>query len=347
MENDSRYKQAGVDLEKANALVDIIKPLARQTFKRGSISDIGGFGGLFSLNLNGMENPVLVSSTDGVGTKLKVAFESNKHDTVGIDLVAMVVNDIIVQGATPLFFLDYLAMGKIDLELVKSIVSGISEGCKLANLSLIGGETAELPKFYKDNEYDMAGFATGIVSKDKLVDGSSIRDGYQVIGLASSGLHSNGYSLVRKIIFDELGLTPDSELPACNRTVAEELLEPTKIYVKSVLRIIDRYEVFGMVHITGGGFYDNIPRILPTSCRVIIDKGTWPVPPIFDFLQKEGHIAEGEMYHVFNNGIGYILIVKKDDVEEIISIMNALGEQAFRIGEVLERKSYEPQIMIV
>ena len=261
------YREAGVDLDKASDLVSRIRPIVRSTFRGGVITDIGGFGGLFSLNLQDMKSPVLVSSTDGVGTKLKIAFMANRHDTVGIDLVAMCVNDIVVQGAKPLFFLDYLALGRIDLDVVEQLVAGIAAGCKKAGCSLIGGETAEMPDFYRQDEYDMAGFAVGIVDNSQIIDGSTIRVGDRIIGLSSSGLHSNGYSLVRRVMFDKLGLKPDSLVPEFNRTVAEELLEPTVIYVEPVLNLLRKYRVHGMAHITGGGFYENIPRILPAPAR--------------------------------------------------------------------------------
>lgn len=332
---------------KANELVDRIKPLVRSTFHSGVITDIGGFGGLYSVNCNELKNPVLVSSTDGVGTKLKVAFWANRHDTVGIDLVAMVVNDIIVQGARPLFFLDYLAMGSMNLDLVETIISGIVAGCKQANCSLIGGETAEMPDFYQGSEYDLAGFAVGLVDNSHIIDGSTIRVGNQIIGLASNGLHSNGYSLVRRIVFDQLKLEPDALLDGCNRTAAEELIEPTRIYVEPVLKILRQYEIAGMVHITGGGFYDNIPRILPRACQALLYKGSWETPPIFGFLKEKGNIAEEEMYHVFNNGIGYALVVERDDTQEIIGLLNAMGEKAYLIGEIVPREDKAPPLRMV
>jgi phosphoribosylformylglycinamidine cyclo-ligase len=341
------YREAGVDLDKANDLVSRIKPLVRSTFRKGAVSDIGGFGGLFSLGTSDIKNPLLVASTDGVGTKLKIAFATNKHTTVGIDLVAMVVNDIIVQGAKPLFFLDYLAIGHMDLDVVEDIIRGIVAGCKQADCALIGGETAEMPGVYQDGEYDMAGFAVGIVGNDGLVDGSNIRVGDHVIGLASSGLHSNGYSLVRKIVFEKLSMKLDDAIYACRRTVAEELLEPTRIYVKPILRVMREYSIAGMVHVTGGGFYDNIPRILPQSCRASIRQGSWNIPPIFNFLQHCGDIPDEEMYHVFNNGIGFILIVPQKDSQGVISLLNALGEEAYHIGEILPKKSSEPSIEII
>jgi len=341
------YSEAGVDLNKANELVKRIQPLVRSTFHSGVITDIGGFGGLFSFDCTDLKNPVLASSTDGVGTKLKVAFWANVHNTVGIDLVAMSVNDIIVQGARPLFFLDYLAMGRIDLDLVEQIISGIVTGCKRANCSLIGGETAEMPDFYRENEYDMAGFAVGLVDNNQIIDGSSIHPGNQIIGLASSGLHSNGFSLVRRIVFDQLKMQPDSFIHECNRTVAEELLEPTCIYVEPVRKLLRQYQILGMAHITGGGFYDNIRRILPGACQALIHHGSWQVPPIFQFLQEKGNIPEDEMYHVFNRGIGFIMITDPEDTDEIIQLLYAMGEKAYRIGEIVTREEGSPPVRIV
>lgn len=342
------YREAGVDLDKANELVTRIKPLVRSTFQSGVITDIGGFGGLYSLNCAEMEKPVLVSSTDGVGTKLKIASWANRHDTVGIDLVAMCVNDIVVQGAKPLFFLDYIALGKMELDLVEQLVSGIAAGCKEASCSLIGGETAEMPDFYGVNEYDMAGFAVGIVDNSHIVDGSTIRVGDQIVGLASSGLHSNGFSLVRRIVFDRLQLKPDSILEGCNRTAAEELLEPTRIYVEPALKILRQFRIPGMVHITGGGFYDNIPRILPKTCQAVVYKGSWEIPAIFQFLQEKGEILEDEMYHVFNNGIGFAMVTSADEVNEVIHMLNAMGQKAYRIGEIVPRADdATPQVRIV
>jgi len=341
------YRDAGVDLGKANELVKRIQPLVRSTFNSGVITDIGGFGGLFSFDCNNFKSPVLVSSTDGVGTKLKVAFWANMHNTVGIDLVAMCVNDIIVQGARPLFFLDYLAMGKIELDLVEQVISGIVAGCKQAKCSLIGGETAEMPDFYKENEYDLAGFAVGIVDNSQIIDGSSIHVGNQIIGLASSGIHSNGYSLVRRIVLDQLKMEPDSLIHECNRTVAEELLEPTSIYVEPVRKLLRQFKILGMAHITGGGFYDNIRRILPGACQAVIYHGSWEVPPIFRFLQEKGGISEDEMYHVFNRGIGYVFIVEPKETDEIIELLYAMGEKAYRIGEIVAREEGSPPVRIV
>jgi phosphoribosylformylglycinamidine cyclo-ligase len=341
------YREAGVDLDKANELVQRIRPLVRSTYRGGVITDIGGFGGLFSLNLQDVKNPVLVSSTDGVGTKLKIACMANRHDTVGIDLVAMCVNDIVVQGARPLFFLDYLAMGRIDLDLVAQLVDGIASGCRKAGCSLIGGETAEMPGFYKDNEYDMAGFSVGLVDNSRIIDGSTIRVGHRIIGLASSGLHSNGYSLVRRIIFDKLGLESDSFVPELNRTIGEELLEPTRIYVEPVLSLLRKYRVHGMAHITGGGFYDNIKRILPGACRAVIRNGTWSVPPIFDFLREKGGVSPLEMCHVFNNGIGYVVVVESSEADDILAFLSGANAGAHIIGDIVPREPGAEAVAVV
>lgn len=341
------YREAGVDLDKANELVKRIQPLVRTTFHSGVITDIGGYGGLYSVNCNDLKRPVLVASTDGVGTKLKIAFWADCHDTVGIDLVAMCVNDIVVQGARPLFFLDYLAMGSLDLDRIEKIISGIVTGCKEANCSLIGGETAEMPDFYKSDEYDLAGFGVGLVENSEIIDGAAIRPGYQIVGLASSGLHSNGYSLVRRIVFDGLNLPPDHVIPECGRTAAEELLEPTRIYVEPVLTTLRQHRIAGMAHITGGGFWDNIPRILPRACQAVVRKGSWVIPPIFGFLQASGDISDEEMFHVFNNGIGFIMVVEPKITQEVIQLLNAMGQKATCIGEIVARDADAPPVRLV
>ncbi|HOV86547.1 MAG TPA: phosphoribosylformylglycinamidine cyclo-ligase [Syntrophobacteraceae bacterium] len=341
------YRESGVDLDKANELVKRIQPLVRTTFHGGVIKDIGGFGAMYSLNCSELKNPVLVSSTDGVGTKLRVAAWADRHNTVGIDLVAMSVNDIIVQGARPLFFLDYLAMGRLNLDVVEQIVGGVVAGCKEANCPLIGGETAEMPGFYGEKEYDLAGFAVGLVENSDIIDGSSIHVGEVIIGLASTGLHSNGYSLVRRILLDRMGLKPDSFLEECNRSAAEELLAPTRIYVEPVLKVLKQFRISGMAHITGGGFYDNIPRILPRACRALIRKGSWEVPPIFRILQEKGEIPEEEMYHVFNNGIGYILVAEPEETDDLLGLFRAMGEKAYTIGEIVPREENGPPVQIL
>ncbi|MBU4054218.1 MAG: phosphoribosylformylglycinamidine cyclo-ligase, partial [Proteobacteria bacterium] len=298
------YAEAGVNIDKANAFIEDIKKIAKKTHKAGVIGDIGGFGGLFSLNVSHYERPVLVSSTDGVGTKLKIAVMMNKHDTIGIDLVAMSVNDIAVQGAKPLFFLDYISMGTLDRNVAAQILEGISEGCLQASCALIGGETAEMPGLYHENEYDLAGFAVGIVDNSKIIDGSEIHVGNQIIGIASTGLHSNGYSLARKVCFEELHLKIDSRIPELGCTIGEELLKPTKIYSEIIHGLVRDLRILGLAHITGGGITDNLVRIIPKGCRVIMKKGTWDVPPIFSFLQEAGKIEDLEMLRTFNNGIG-------------------------------------------
>jgi len=330
------YKDAGVDIDAGNTFVKMIKPLVKATSRPEVIADIGGFGGLFSLNTNKYKNPVLVSGTDGVGTKLKLAFMADKHDTVGIDLVAMCVNDIVVQGAEPLFFLDYLATGKLLPEKAAEIVKGISAGCIQAGCALIGGETAEMPGFYADGEYDIAGFTVGVVDRDNIIDGSSITVGDRLIGIASSGLHSNGYSLARKVIFEHLGLGIDSQLPGLNRSVGEELLTPTRIYVKSVLNLMRDFHVHGIAHITGGGLLENIPRILPHKCKAMLHRQSWEIPPLFSLLQQGGNISEEEMFRTFNCGIGMVLAVPEKETEDILIRLSGLSEQAFVIGEVVK-----------
>ncbi|MBT4364264.1 MAG: phosphoribosylformylglycinamidine cyclo-ligase [Desulfobacterales bacterium] len=338
------YADAGVDIDKADKLVESIKKIAKKTKRAGVMSEIGGFGGLFSLNLENHEKPVLVSSTDGVGTKLNIAFMMKKHDTIGIDLVAMCVNDIIVQGAKPLFFLDYLSTGKLKLEAATDIIKGVAEGCNQAECALIGGETAEMPGLYKKDEYDLAGFSVGIVDNDKIVDGTGIRGGHVLIGIESSGLHSNGYSLVRKICFDTLKLKIDSHVPELGRTIGEELLEPTKIYSKTILSILKDIPIHGIAHITGGGISENIIRIIPDACKVRIYKDSWEIPPIFKFLQQGGNVTDVEMRRTFNNGIGMIIIVPEKASQEVIERLSGMNEKAFAIGEVVERKTSKSQI---
>lgn len=328
------YKEAGVDIEAGNSFVQKIKPLVKSTFRPEVMTEIGGFGGLFSLNTTKYKNPVLVSGTDGVGTKLKLAFLADQHDTVGIDLVAMCVNDIVVQGAEPLFFLDYLATGKLEPEKAAQIVAGIAEGCRQAGCALIGGETAEMPGFYSDGEYDIAGFTVGVVEKDQIIDGSSITVGNQLIGIGSSGLHSNGYSLARRIIFDRMGLSVNDRLPDSEKTVADELLTPTRIYVRSVLNLLKDFRINGIAHITGGGLLENVPRILPKGCSASFKLGSWSMPSIFSLMQEAGNVEQPEMYRTFNMGIGMVLAVASTDVDDILSRLNGLGEQAWLIGEV-------------
>jgi phosphoribosylformylglycinamidine cyclo-ligase len=338
------YADAGVDIDKADEFVGNIKKIAKQTFRSGVISEIGGFGGMFSLNITNMESPVLVSSTDGVGTKLKIAFMLGKHDTVGIDLVAMCVNDIVVQGAKPLFFLDYLSMGKLEPKIATDVISGIGDGCRQAGCALIGGETAEMPGFYKDNEYDLAGFVVGLVENSKIIDGSGIHVGAQLIGISSSGLHSNGYSLVRKICFEILGLKVDHYVPEFGKTIGEELLTPTRIYSETIHRIIKDLPFFGLAHITGGGITDNIIRVIPEGCSVILHKNSWDIPPVFEYLKKAGNISPQEMMRTFNNGIGMVAVVHEKNTQEILDRLIATKEKAFVIGEVIDRKESEERV---
>ena len=334
------YADAGVDIEKANMLVSAINRITRQTKRPGVLSEIGGFAGLFSIEhiLSNMKHPVLVSSTDGVGTKLKIAFMLDRHDTIGIDLVAMCVNDILVQGAKPLFLLDYLATGRIDSGRVEAVITGIAEGCKQAKCALIGGETAEMPGMYTPGEYDLAGFVVGIVDNSDIIDGTSIRVGHQLIGIASSGLHSNGYSLVRKICFDVLKLNVAAYVPELGKTLGEELITPTRIYTDIVQRLLKELPIHGLAHITGGGLTDNVVRIVPQAFSVLIRKGSWKVPPIFSFLQAAGHVPETDMLRTFNNGIGMVAVIPQSAANEVLERLVAMNEQAFLIGEIIERK---------
>ncbi|HZV81330.1 MAG TPA: phosphoribosylformylglycinamidine cyclo-ligase [Geobacteraceae bacterium] len=341
------YKDSGVDIDAGNTFVKMIKPLVKATSRPEVMADIGGFGGLFSLNSSKYKNPVLVSGTDGVGTKLKLAFMADRHDTVGIDLVAMCVNDIVVQGAEPLFFLDYLATGRLDPSKAADIVKGISAGCVQAGCALIGGETAEMPGFYADGEYDIAGFTVGVVERDNLIDGSSITVGDKVIGLASSGLHSNGYSLARKVIFERLGLSIDSIIPGTDITVADELLKPTRIYVKSVLNLLRDFTINGIAHITGGGLLENIPRVLPHGCKAVINRGSWQIPEIFTILMQAGNIEENEMLRTLNCGIGMVLVVPESQTEDIMIRLSGLHETAFVIGEIAKCETGAEAVEIV
>ena len=341
------YTDSGVDINAGNELVTRIKSMVETTRTQGVFSDIGGFGGLFRPDLAGMEDPVLVSSTDGVGTKLKLAFLYDKHDTIGIDLVAMSVNDVIVQGARPLFFLDYFATGKLDVDKTVTVINGIAEGCRQASCALLGGETAEMPEMYSPGEYDLAGFCVGIVDNARIVDGSSIKVGDVLIGLASSGLHSNGYSLARKIL-EQSGLSGNDTLPGSNRTVCDEFLEPTTIYVDCVRSLLRDLPLKGMSHITGGGFYDNIPRVLPAQVGAKISFGSWPVPPIFSWLASTGNLTWPEMLQIFNCGIGYVLIVDKAVVEEVMHRLKALEQPAWTIGQVERLKAgQEDRISVI
>ncbi|HCU68521.1 MAG TPA: phosphoribosylformylglycinamidine cyclo-ligase [Desulfomicrobium sp.] len=344
-QRDKAYKDAGVDIQAGNTFVSRIKSLVASTYTKGVVNDIGGFGGLFKPSMSMFNDPVLVASTDGVGTKLKLAFLFDRHDTVGIDLVAMSVNDIIVQGARPLFFLDYFATGKLDIDKAEAVIKGIVDGCKEAQCALIGGETAEMPDFYAEGEYDLSGFCVGMVDNDKVVDGSSIGVGDLIIGLGSSGVHSNGYSLVRKL-YAQSGLAPEDIFPGTDKTVAEVLLAPTRIYVEAVRNVMRDWEIHGMVHVTGGGFYDNIVRVLPKGVTAQIRFGSWKVPPVFEWLRSEGKLSWEEMLQIFNTGIGYIMVVKKDVVVDVVHRLGALKQDAWVIGEIVERAEGEEQVRI-
>ncbi len=347
MNKQSTYQGAGVDIDRANLFVEKIKPLIKKTARKEVMSGIGGFGALFRLDVEKFKNPILVSSTDGVGTKLKVAQSMNRHDTVGIDLVAMSVNDVVVQGAEPLFFLDYIATGKISLDQSVQIMEGIVRGCQEAGCALIGGETAEMPGFYAENEYDLAGFCVGIVEADRLIDGSAIHVGDRIIGLASSGLHSNGFSLARKVLFDDGRLNVHEKVPGLEESIGTELLRPTKIYVKSLLKLFKSFNIKGLVHITGGGFLDNIPRIIPTPCCAAIRKDAWNVPPIFKVIREMGRIEEQEMFRVFNMGIGMIVIVSEKEAPDVMERLEILGENACILGTIEKKGDDKPPVMLI
>jgi phosphoribosylformylglycinamidine cyclo-ligase len=347
MEQDPQqysYADAGVDIDAGNKLVDMVRPIVQRTYRTGVMTDIGGFAGLFSLNLQNVKNPVLVSSTDGVGTKLKIAFMTGKHDTVGLDLVAMCVNDIVVQGAAPLFMLDYISMGKLELERARQIIKGIAAGCMEAKCSLIGGETAEMPGFYAEDEYDLAGFVVGLADNEELLDGSEIAVGHRLIGLGSSGLHSNGYSLVRKIFFEGLKMSVDDYVEDFGRTLGEELLEPTRIYARAVTNLRRDFRIYGISHITGGGLIDNPPRILPTRCKAVIDRSAWTPNPIFQYIQKAGNITDREMMRTFNNGIGLLMVFSEEEADEALLRLKAMGENAYMVGSVQERDEDEDPV---
>jgi len=328
------YKDSGVDVEKGDSFVRAIKTMVEATFRPEVMTKIGGFAGCVSLNLERYKKPILVSSTDGVGTKLKIAFLMDRHDTVGIDLVAMCVNDIVVSGARPLFLLDYFATSRLDQEKAIQVVSGIAKGCVEAECSLIGGETAEMPGFYGEGEYDLAGFAVGIVEDTQMIDGSGVTVGDRLIGIASSGLHSNGYSLVRKVVLEHHRMDLSKKVEEIGEVLGEALLRPTRIYVKTVLNLVRDFKIGGIAHITGGGVTGNLPRVIPTGCKAVVHKGTWDIPPIFPFLKERGNIPEDEMFKTFNNGIGMVLIVKSKEAGEILERLHSMGEKAFLIGEV-------------
>ncbi|HEY9210660.1 MAG TPA: phosphoribosylformylglycinamidine cyclo-ligase [Methylotenera sp.] len=337
------YRDAGVDIEAGDALVEQIKPFAKRTMRPEVLGGIGGFGSLFAVPQK-FKEPILVSGTDGVGTKLKLAFELNKHDTVGIDLVAMSVNDILVQGAEPLFFLDYFACGKLEVGVAAQVIKGIAEGCEQSGCALVGGETAEMPGMYPAGEYDLAGFAVGCADKAKLIDGTTIAAGDVVLGLASSGAHSNGYSLIRKLI-EKSGIDFESDFHG--RKFKDVVMEPTRIYVKSLLKLIEALPVKGMAHITGGGITENIPRVLPAGLTAEIRADGWQLPPLFQWLQAQGNIVPSEMYKTFNCGIGMAVIVAKEDVAQAKQLLEASGETVFEIGHIRAQNAGEAPTIVV
>jgi phosphoribosylformylglycinamidine cyclo-ligase len=341
-QNSLSYRDAGVDIDAGDALVENIKPFAKRTMRPEVMGGIGGFGALFEISRKYRE-PVLVSGTDGVGTKLKLAFMMNKHDTVGIDLVAMSVNDILVQGAEPLFFLDYFACGKLDVTTATDVVKGIAAGCEMAGCALIGGETAEMPGMYPAGEYDLAGFAVGAVEKARIISGDTIAEGDVVLGLASSGAHSNGYSLIRKIIErSKLDLSADFH----GRPLGDVVIAPTRIYVKPLLKLMNELPVKGMAHITGGGLLENIPRVLKPELTAILDKSAWEMPPLFKWLQQEGNVAESEMHRTFNCGIGMVVIVAAEHADQAMASLNGAGEQAWPIGRIARRQDGQAQTVV-
>lgn len=329
------YKDAGVDTKEGERAVSLMKEHVKGTFNENVLTGLGSFGSLFNLDVRGMKQPVLVSGTDGVGTKLKLAFLMDKHDTVGIDCVAMCVNDVLCQGAKPLFFLDYIATGKVKAEKIADIVKGIADGCKQAGSALVGGETAEMPDFYSAGEYDMAGFSVGVVDKDKIITGEKVAIGNKIIGIASSGIHSNGYSLVRKVFFDKMQMDVSDYVEELGQTLGDALLTPTKIYAKACDTVLPNYDVNGIVHITGGGFYENIPRILPEGTAASIQVGTWHVPPIFPYIKKCGNIEREEMFSTYNMGIGMMMVTDAADADAVVKALCAAGETAGVIGEIV------------
>ncbi|MDR0379141.1 MAG: phosphoribosylformylglycinamidine cyclo-ligase [Candidatus Accumulibacter sp.] len=339
------YRDAGVDIDAGDALVERIKPFAKKTLREGVLSGLGGFGALFEVPKKRFSEPVLVAGTDGVGTKLKLAFELDRHDTVGIDLVAMSVNDVLVQGAEPLFFLDYFACGKLDVERAATVVQGIARGCELAGCALIGGETAEMPGMYPPGEYDLAGFAVGAVEKSKIITGQNIAPGDAVLGLPSSGAHSNGYSLVRKILAQA---RPDLDAPFDGeRTLADALMEPTRIYVKPMLALMAELPVRGVAHITGGGLTENVPRVLPAAVKAVIETSAWRRPALFEWLREAGRVDEGEMYRVFNCGVGLVVVVAREDAGRAMAFLRAVGQAVFEIGRIETRQDGEAHTVVV
>jgi len=329
------YKDAGVDTKEGERAVSLMKDHVKKTFNANVLTGLGSFGSLFKLDLTGIKEPVLVAGTDGVGTKLKIAFLTDKHDTVGQDCVAMCVNDVLCQGAKPLFFLDYIATGKVEAEKVADIVKGVADGCVLGECALVGGETAEMPDFYADGEYDMAGFAVGVVDRSKIIDGSKIKKGDVLVGIPSSGIHSNGYSLVRKLFFDKMKLKATDYVAELGKTLGNALITPTKIYTKACNAVLSKEKVSGIIHITGGGFFENIPRIIPEGLGVKIDVGSWPILPIFQYIQKCGNIEPNEMFATFNMGIGMIMVVSAERAETVMTLLREAGEEPSVIGKIV------------
>ena len=335
------YRQAGVNIEAGYEAVDRIKPHVKKTMRKGVMGGLGGFGGMFDLSELDYEKPVLVSGTDGVGTKLMLAIQLDQHDTIGIDCVAMCVNDVVAQGAEPLYFLDYIATGKLAPERIEEIVKGVAEGCSQAGCALIGGETAEMPDMYQENDYDLAGFTVGAVEKSKLITTENVREGNVLIGLASNGIHSNGFSLVRKVLLKDHKMELTNSYDELGSTLGEALLAPTRIYVKPVLNVLKSHTVNGIAHITGGGFEENIPRMLPEGLAAQIDYGSWPIPPIFDFIEKKGSLSRKEMFTTFNMGVGMVLAVPEDAAINVIKSLEQDGERAYLIGRVVQGDGIE------
>ena len=329
------YKKAGVDTKEAEKAVGMMKPFVNRTMNPNVLRGIGGFGSLFKLDVKDMKEPVLVSGTDGVSTKLKIAFMMDKHDTVGIDCVAMCVNDVLCQGAKPLFFLDYIATGKLKAEKIAEIVKGVAEGCVQANSALVGGETAEMPDFYSEGEYDMAGFSVGVVDREKMITGDTISIGDKIIGIASSGIHSNGYSLVRKIFFDKMNKSVNDQVPELGMTLGEALLTPTRIYANACEAVCSKYEVKGIANITGGGFFENIPRILPGGTAARINTETWKIPALFQYISECGNVAREEMFATFNMGIGMMMVVDPEIADAVVQTLKESGEEAYLIGDIV------------
>jgi phosphoribosylformylglycinamidine cyclo-ligase len=340
------YKDSGVDIHAGDALVERIRPMAARTQRPEVLSGVGGFGGLFALPPGRFKEPVLVAGTDGVGTKLKVAFSAGRHSTIGIDLVAMSVNDVLTSGAEPLFFLDYFATSGLDVEQAAAVVSGVAEGCVQAGCTLLGGETAELPGFYGRGEYDLAGFCVGVVERSRLITGKTIRPGDALVGLASSGLHSNGYSLARRVLLEKAHLGLDAKVEGLRRTLADELLEPTRIYVKDVLALRDAVDVRGLAHITGSGIPGNLPRCLPEGTRAVLNASRWPRPPLFDVIARLGNVEGEEMFRTFNMGLGMVCVLPEADVEAALRLLHSRGVEAFHVGRV-EAATGEPTAVVL